>query len=1049
MKYFLCSSIDSFSNIWQFAKLIKLTFSPALQPNMKTFLLSAIATLLSFTSFTQTEIGGVINTYARVVEVNPCDAVLTASSTPIFSIGDEVLIIQMQGAEINESNSSSFGDIVNIGAAGLFERNEIIDIVGNDIYLKYTFKNNYDASGSVQLVDIPFFNSAIVNETLTAFPWTGSIGGVLALRADELILDANIDVSGQGFRGGEINVVNSDCNFFTNADNYHYSLTNWRGAPKGEGIAKIIPGKEQGRGAQANGGGGGNDHNSGGGGGANVSEAGEGGKQSVGGFGCDGDFPGKQGKAIEEDSERVFLGGGGGAGHTDNNGAGTAGGNGGGIAVILTDQLIANGFSILSNGITPNDGAPDIGDGQGGGGAGGTIYMDVESASGLHIEAKGGGGGSISNPSDRCFGPGGGGSGGRLISNLTILDKDLSGGEPGINVNPSGECGDPSNGADPGNDGVESPFEPLPFSNTEISDVVIVAQPEATLGCEEEQVTFTFSLDGPDLNYQWQFNDGTGWQDVMPGASVVGQNSESLTFFQIQLNMDNWLVRCIVTGPCTNDIISSTAELSVLPAIMADFSTSNLGGGTIQFTNLSGSANGYLWDFGDMNTSSEENPAHTYSDFGQYAVSLTLFTDCGEFTTTQFITVATPPSAEFSSDSNGGCVPAAIQFFDESFGNVESWEWIFEGGVPSTSSDENPTVIYPDPGFYDVTLIATNAEGSDTITFSDFIFAQGPPALDFDVDVDLLTVQFINLSQNATGSFTWDFGDTNTSMEENPEHTYSSEGFFDVTLSATNDCGESSITQTIATGQFPLANFNASISGGCAPLQVEFSDVSSGTNLNNWQWNFEGGIPAFSMEQNPTVVYNEPGVYDVTLTVFNAVGNNMTVQENFIVVEEVPEPDFFYSVNGLAVAFTNTSVGGSTYQWNFDDGESSDESNPIHIYDEGGIYSVTLNVIENNCASAIAYDVFVDIPASADEQDLKSEVLIFPNPTAGEVFLKLPSQPIMDGQIQMTDVNGRVLFSGKVSGENHRIDLSGYSMGIYFVKLLYGEEWMTFRIQKM
>lgn len=1044
MPIFLASSIDSFLNIIHLAKINQTTLPPELAKTMKTTIIGAF--LLCFLSpiFAQTEIGGTINRYAKITDIDPCSAVLTTSSTPIFNVGDEVLLIQMQGAEINESNSGSFGDVENLGGAGNFERNEIVDITGNQVSLKYNLEHNYDVSGNVQLVDVPFFNEALVNEKLTAFPWNGDIGGVLALRANTLTLDAEIDVSEQGFRGGAVNVVSSDCSFLTNADAYTYSINNWRGAPKGEGIATVIAGKEQGRGPQANGGGGGNDHNSGGGGGANVTTAGDGGKQSVGGFGCDGDFPGKRGKAIEEEPERIFMGGGGGAGHTDNNGAGTSGGNGGGIVFLLADEIIGNEFSVLSNGETPNDGLP-LGDGQGGGGGGGSIFIESVQIAGLHIEAKGGDGGNANNPSNRCFGPGGGGSGGRLISSFGLTDVDLSGGQPGINTTSSGQCSDPSNGADPGEDGVQSNFQIIPFSNIEVTEVEVLAQPVNTTTCEEGQVTFTFSLSGPGLAYQWQFNDGTGWQDVVPGPTVAGQNAASFTFFQVGLDMDGWEVRCLVTGQCTNDILSQAATLSVLPEVVADFSFASVGGGAIQFTNLSGNANGYLWDFGDMNTSDEENPLHTYATLGQYSVTLTVFTDCGDITTTQILNVVTPPAAEFSSDINEGCAPLTVEFFDESGGNVESWEWTFEGGFPNTSFEENPTVIFSDPGEYDVTLIATNSEGSDTVTFTSFVFVDGPPVLGFDVDIDLLTVQFINQSQNVNSDYFWEFGDMNTSDEVDPEHTYLSEGFFEVTLTASNGCGETSITQTVATGQFPLADFTSSFTGGCAPFEVQFTDISSGTNLSDWQWEFEGGVPAISTEQNPTVTYMEAGSYDVELTVFNSVGNNTMIFEDYIVVEPVPQPDYFYTINGLAVAFTNTSVGGTNYIWNFDDGEISSDFNPIHIYDEGGIYSVTLNAIEANCAAAISYEVFVDIQSSTDEEWLEN-ILLFPNPTSGELYIQLPFSPAANGELNLKNINGQILRSEKIMNQKHRINISEFSSGIYFLEIISGGNVGVFRV---
>ena len=129
--------------------------------------------------------------------------------------------------------------------------------------------------------------------------WFG--GGVTAI-----VVHGTFDLNGfqistslDGFNGGNYTQLASGCDFTTSFPDYYYASGDWRAAPKGQGLADFVAGREWGKGPQANGGGGGNDHNSGGGGGANLSDGGSGGEnREPGVFNCDGYDPGNGGKAL-------------------------------------------------------------------------------------------------------------------------------------------------------------------------------------------------------------------------------------------------------------------------------------------------------------------------------------------------------------------------------------------------------------------------------------------------------------------------------------------------------------------------------------------------------------------------------------------------------------------------------------------------------------------------------------------------------------------------------------------------------------------------------
>lgn len=152
-----------------------------------------------------------------------------------------------------------------------------------------------------------------------------------------------------------------------------------------------------------------------------------------------------------------------------------------------------------------------------------------------------------------------------------------------------------------------------------------------------------------------------------------------------------------------------------------------------------------------------------------------------------------------------------------------------------------------------------------------------------------------------------------------------------------------------AGGSAPVANFSADPTSGCAPLTVSFSDLST-NDPTSWQWTFPGGTPSSSNQQNPVVTYKAYGSYDVILKVSNAYGNNTATFKKYIVVNTVPVAMFSKVVLDKTVLFTNTSLYGGTYEWDFGDGEISNDPNPTHVYDMDGEYIVVLTV-ENECGT--------------------------------------------------------------------------------------------------
>lgn len=162
--------------------------------------------------------------------------------------------------------------------------------------------------------------------------------------------------------------------------------------------------------------------------------------------------------------------------------------------------------------------------------------------------------------------------------------------------------------------------------------------------------------------------------------------------------------------------------------------------------------------------------------------------------------VIAPPTASFSATPTNGCEPLTVQFNNGSSSDATSWSWALPGATPSTSTAQHPTVVYNSAGTYTVTLTATNAAGNATATQTDYIQVNTAPTAGFTVVTNANVVNFTNSSTGAT-SYVWDFGDGSpTSTEANPTHAYTAGGMYEVTLTATNECGSISATMEVTAG---------------------------------------------------------------------------------------------------------------------------------------------------------------------------------------------------------------------------------------------------------
>ena len=456
-------------------------------------------------------------------------------------------------------------------------------------------------------------------------------------------------------------------------------------------------------------------------------------------------------------------------------------------------------------------------------------------------------------------------------------------------------------------------------------------------------------------------NNPTSWLWAFPGGTPASSTAKNPVIVYNTVGTFN--VTLTATNSSGSNTITKTNYISVRDKPTANF-TYTKNQGMVTFTNTSTGLGTSYWDFGDGDFSTQDNPIHDYTAPGTYTVKLTVTNDCGSNTKTLNIVIVFIPQANFSSNITVGCIPMTVQFQDESDFFPTSWLWSFPGGNPSTSTQQNPTVVYNFAGQFDVTLVATNSAGSNSITITKYITAKTVPAPNFSFSVNGHTVTFTNNTVGTGITYLWDFGDGNTSTDFSPVHVYAQQGDYSVSLTATNICGSVTFSKSVTILDKPDADFNSDVTTGCSPLTVNFHDLSM-NNPTTWKWILPGGSPALSFSQNPTIIYNNQGVYNVTLISTNASGSDTIVKTNYINVISTPVASFSTIINGNVVSFNNSSTSGASYLWNFGDGNTSTEVNPIHTYASENTYTVTLTVTNPCGSNSVTHTVIIIFPPTA------------------------------------------------------------------------------------
>lgn len=224
-----------------------------------------------------------------------------------------------------------------------------------------------------------------------------------------------------------------------------------------------------------------------------------------------------------------------------------------------------------------------------------------------------------------------------------------------------------------------------------------------------------------------------------------------------------------------------------------------------------------------------------------------------------------------------------------------------------------------------------------------------------------------------------------------------------------------------------VGNFTANDSSICAGSVVNFTDASTGSP-SGWEWTFNGGTPASSTAQNPSITYNTPGSYDVSFIAGDpACGADTIVASGLITVFALPSAPVVTQISSTTLE--SSSATGN--QWNDTGGPISGENGQTFSPATSGDYTVTFTDA-NGCSSTSAPFSFV---VNSIEDETLEAGTIYPNPS-NQLFTIRLNEPLLNGTIQLLDMKGSVLVQNQFNGLMMQFDRGELQAGMYLIKLV-------------
>jgi gliding motility-associated-like protein len=347
------------------------------------------------------------------------------------------------------------------------------------------------------------------------------------------------------------------------------------------------------------------------------------------------------------------------------------------------------------------------------------------------------------------------------------------------------------------------------------------------------------------------------------------------------------------------------------------------------------------------------SPQMIIADTGTYVIHLSLETQYGCVSEiNQLVTIIDLPNPGFSLSSYTGCAPILVGIINTSTGIDLSYDWQVNG-IYANSSELPDSILFPSPILgdttYTVSLSVSNQCGITQLN-TDFLARPTPVSVQF-ADTysgcSPFVPVFTNASYGSPSSYEWVFSDGFISNDTVPEsHAFiainNDTTIYTVMLIAENACGvDTSEIEVIALPNTVVSFFNTLPQFGCAPLNVQFLNFSSGAN--SYTWNFDDGSPLVNT-YSANHIFEEGGIYNVSMIATDG----CSIDTAFATVTVFPKPNIQFQLaedvicEGNAISVSNSSDGAAAYLWNFGNGATSTSIEPSYIYSQQGNYTIQL-----------------------------------------------------------------------------------------------------------
>ena len=508
--------------------------------------------------------------------------------------------------------------------------------------------------------------------------------------------------------------------------------------------------------------------------------------------------------------------------------------------------------------------------------------------------------------------------------------------------------------------------------------------------CPEDEISFWPNQSGDDFDsYTWDYGNGVTETNTYSSAWYMYPDTGT---FVVELTMNS--PTCGIYSVKDTIIVGSN-----LPVTNPSFSNETNGDPACPNDEI------YFWtsweydfhiDYGDGNSTSDNDTEHSYENVGIYPVKVTLENGCGN-DTILFDTINIQNGLPFNDNPyvdvypNQVCPGGEVRYYAES--GYSSYHWDFGDGA--TSDELQVTHSYNSPGDYPVEVTITNGCGNDTLLrdtarIVSNLYIQNAGIYITDSICPGDKVFFSANSDNDNDLYLWNFGDGSTVTDRGGVHQFDLAGTYNVSLSITNGCGNDTtiFTQVIVNSNV-LPKLNAMEYGAepevtCVGDTVIFFAQPGGTG--GFSWDFGDGNSSSSTEDfiintedgNFVVTYGKHaysanGTYYAMMTFTNSCGNSVSdsVRVDVGTSSVVDDVDFFwdqtiYPCLGTEIEFF--TLAGSHYEWDFGDGTgtliTTEPLQPVyHAFDSAGTYSITVTAT-NGCGDSKSASNVIFIPDS-------------------------------------------------------------------------------------